>query len=118
MLFFMFLSIFLLAIAAKLHISRQRYCFFRTYASAKRIFLIKSHNLPLFALFFRFFLQLSLEPTTGLCPIYSEANYHLQLALRAIYYPPATPSLSTTVDIRLIYGTYTVDTRYISIGIP
>ena len=40
---------FLLAILAKPHFSRQRYCFFRTYASAKRIFLIKSHNLPLFS---------------------------------------------------------------------
>ena len=96
----------------------SKYCFFRTYASAKRIFLIKSHNLPLFAPFFRFFLQLSREQSTGLCPIYSEANYHLQLALREIYYLPATLPLSTTVDIRLIYGTYTVDTRYISIGIP
>ena len=37
----MFLSIFLLAKAAKLHISRQRYCFFCTYASAKRIFFNK-----------------------------------------------------------------------------
>ena len=27
----------------------SKYCFFRTYASAKRIFLIKSHNLPLFS---------------------------------------------------------------------
>ena len=44
----MFLSIFLLAILAKLHFSRQRYCFFRTYASAMRIFLIKSHISSLF----------------------------------------------------------------------
>ncbi len=79
------------------------------------------------------------ERSTGLCPIYSEANYHLQLALRAIYralpdlqrselpstarpasdlLSPATNSLLTTVDIRLIYGTYTVDTRYISIFTP
>ena len=34
---------------AKLHFSRQRYCFFRTYASAKRIFFIKSHISPLFS---------------------------------------------------------------------
>ena len=33
-------------------------------------------------------------------------------------YQFAINSLSTTVDIRLIYGTYTVDKRYISIGIP
>ena len=45
-------------------------------------------------------LQLSREQSTGLCPIYSEANYHLQLALRAIYYPPATLPLSTTLHIR------------------
>ncbi len=46
----MFFSIFLLAKAAKLHISRQRYCFFRIYASAKHIFLIKSHISLLFLL--------------------------------------------------------------------
>ena len=33
---------------AKLHFSRQRYYFFRIYASAKRIFLIKSHISSLF----------------------------------------------------------------------
>ena len=45
----MFLSSFSPAILAKLHFSRQRYCFFRTYASAKRIFLIKSYISPLFS---------------------------------------------------------------------
>ena len=39
---------------AKLHFSRQRYCFFRTYASAKHIFFIKSHISPLFLLRFHF----------------------------------------------------------------
>ena len=48
MLIFMFYSIFLLAKAAKLHISRQRYCFFCTYASAMRIFFVKSQISPLF----------------------------------------------------------------------
>jgi hypothetical protein len=81
-------------------------------------FFYKKSQFASFRSFFRFFLQLSLEQTTGLYPIYSEANYHLQFAPRAIYYPPATLPPSTTVDIRLIYGTYTVDTRYISIGIP
>ena len=38
MLFFMFLSTFLLAKAAKLHISRQRYYFFRTYARVRVYF--------------------------------------------------------------------------------
>ena len=41
MLFYMFFSIFLLAKAAKLHISRQRYCFFRTYARARAYFFRK-----------------------------------------------------------------------------
>ena len=70
-------------------------------------FLIKSHNLPLFALFFRFFLQLSRKQSTGLRPIYSEANYHLQLALRAIYYPP----LLFRYQLRYIYDRYTNHTN-------
>ena len=163
MFFSSFFRAFQPAILAKPQNTRQRYYFFRTYASAKRIFLIKSHNLPLFALFFAFStvltratyralpdLQRSELPTTarsasdlqgsarstakrttiysspceqstGLCPIYSEAIYQLQLALRAIYrappdlqrselpstarpasdlLSPATNSLSTTLDIR------------------
>ena len=49
------------------------------------------------------------ERSTGHCPIYSEANYQLQLALRAIYYPP----LPTRYQLRQIYGRYTVHTRQI-----
>ena len=49
MFFSSFFRAFQPAILAKLHISRQRYCFFHTYASARHIFLIKSHNLPLFS---------------------------------------------------------------------
>ena len=39
---------------AKSPFSRQRYCFFRTYASAKHIFFIQSHISPLFLLRFPF----------------------------------------------------------------
>ena len=97
----------------------SKYCFFRTYASASRIFFIKSHNLSLFAPFFRFFLQLAPRAfyqlsSTGLCPIYSEANYHLQLALRAIYYLP----LLFRYQLRYIYDRYTIDIRQIHDRLP
>ena len=52
MLIFMFFSTFLLAKAAKLHISRQRYYFFRIYASARLIFLQKKWKSQLFQLSF------------------------------------------------------------------
>ena len=67
------------------------------HTQARNIFFLQKVIICLFSLFF------SLFSTT---------------LTRAIYYPPATLPLLTTVDIRLIYGTYTVDTLYISIGIP
>ena len=65
--------------------------------------------------------------TIGLCPSHSIASYR-RLRRPITIFPPlgglrghvpsATLPLLTTVDIRLIYGTYTVDIRYISIGMP
>ena len=101
----MFLSIFSLAIAAKLHISRQRYYFFRTYASAKHIFLIKSHNLPLFALFFAF--------STTLPRTIYRALPDLQRSELPTTARPASNLFPLRYSSAINYGRYTVDTRYI-----
>ena len=113
----------------------SKYYFFRTYASAMRIFFVKSLITPLFFAFPPYLYRQSrplncsiwVYKTIGLCPSHSIASYR-RLRRPITIFPPlgglrghvpsATLPLSTTVDIRLIYGTYTVDTRYISIGIP
>ena len=95
----------------------SKYCFFRTYASAKRFFLIKSHNLPLFALFFAFSTALT-RATYRALPDLQRSELPSTARPASDLLSPATNSLSNTVDIRLIYGTYTVDTRYISIFTP
>ena len=84
----------------------SKYYFFRTYASAKRIFLIKSHNLPLFALFFRFFLQLALRAIYRALP-------DLQRSELPSTARPASDLLPFRYQLAINYGRYTVDIRYI-----
>ena len=88
----MFFSIFLPAKAAKAHISRQRYCFFRTYASTKHIFLIKSHISLLFLLPFPCHLgkyHPPLHPTPPLFTSQNDANNTLFRIKTCIYQPKA-----------------------------
>ena len=83
---------------AKLHFSRQRYCFFRTYASAMRIFFVKSQISPLFL--FSYFL---------LFPVV----YHLS----ATYLPPISIGTSLEPHWNLI-GTSPNDERVIKQLLP
>ena len=88
----MFFSTFLLAKAAKLHISRQRYYFFRTYASAKHIFLIKSHISLLFLLPFPCHLGKYHPPLHLTPPLFTsqnDANNTLFRIKTCIYQPKA-----------------------------
>ena len=92
----MFLSIFLLAKAAKLHISRQRYCFFCTYASAKRIFFNKKSYFPSFLLPFPCHLgkyhpplHLTLYTTPTTFTSQNDANNTLFHIKTCIYQPKA-----------------------------
>ena len=103
----------------------SKYCFFRTYASAIRIFFVKSLITPLFFAFPPYLYRRSrplncsiwVYKTIGLCPSHSIASYRrlrrpiaifpLLGGLR-VHAPSSTNSLSTTVDIRYIHGRYTV----------
>ena len=80
-------------------------------------FLIKSHILPLFALFFAFSTVLT-RATYRALPDLQRSELPTTARPASDLLSPSTLPLSTTVDIRLIYGTYTVDTRYISIFTP
>ena len=84
----------------------SKYCFFRTYASAKHIFLIKSHNLPLFALFFAFFYSSHASNLQG--SALSTQRSELPSTAR-----PASDLLSPRYSSAINYGRYTVDIRYI-----
>ena len=70
---------FLFAIMSKRTFSRQRYYFFRIYASARRIFLRKSYILPLFLLLFPFVIPLYAT--------YLPSTLFLK-TINLIYYPP------------------------------
>ena len=77
----------------------SKYYFFRTYASAKRIFLIKSHNLPLFTLFFAFSTVLTRAIYRAL-PDLQRSELPTTARPASDLLSPATNSLLTTVDIR------------------
>ena len=80
----------------------SKYYFFRTYASAKHIFLIKSHNLPLFALF-----------STTLPRTNYRALPDLQRSELPSIARPASDLFSPRYSSAINYGRYTVDIRYI-----
>ena len=83
---------FLFAILSKRTFSRQRYYFFRIYASARRIFLRKSHILPLFLLLFPFVLPLYAT--------YLPSTLFLK-TIDLIYYPPPNITCLYTLHLTL-----------------